>query len=160
VNRNNKGQFKRGHSFIIIPEKVCEICKIKYQPTTNGQKRCGSWYGKTGCSYKYFLEYSKKKRKLQTEREKLNPNYSAIMRDRRLINKYNISQLDYELLVKKQDGKCVICRKDNTLVVDHNHKTGNIRELLCDKCNLGLGNFKDNIELLSNAIMYLKKHGK
>lgn len=62
-----------------------------------------------------------------------------------------------------QDGKCAICGKgpggmSNTkkrLVVDHNHKTGKIRGLLCGSCNIGLGHFKDNVEILKSAIKYL-----
>jgi hypothetical protein len=45
------------------------------------------------------------------------------------------------------------------LVVDHNHKTDNIRELLCYLCNVGLGSFKDDEGRLKNAIAYLRKHG-
>jgi predicted transcriptional regulator YheO len=51
------------------------------------------------------------------------------------------------------EGKCPSGRK---LAVDHDHKSGLIRGLLCINCNKGLGNFKDNIELISKAIEYLK----
>ena len=44
------------------------------------------------------------------------------------------------------------------LVVDHCHKTGKIRGLICDSCNVGLGRFKDNIDNLKNAIKYLEKN--
>lgn len=159
--RNEKGQFKRGHNYIIIPEKICISCGNKYQPTTNGQKRCGSMDKKIGCSYQYFLEYVKEKRKLQTIREKQNPEYSIIMRDRRLKNKYNISQEDYKMLVEKQNKKCLICLDEcDSLRIDHCHNNGHIRGLLCDSCNLGLGKFKDNVESLKNAIKYLEKNGK
>lgn len=43
------------------------------------------------------------------------------------------------------------------LSVDHNHKTGAVRGLLCNGCNMGLGRFEDNIEWLQNAIDYLIK---
>jgi hypothetical protein len=59
-----------------------------------------------------------------------------------------------------QNGLCYICQSDNNgrlLAVDHDHITGNIRHLLCINCNLGLGNFKDNQELLIKAVLYLKE---
>ncbi|MDR2684610.1 MAG: endonuclease VII domain-containing protein [Prevotellaceae bacterium] len=61
---------------------------------------------------------------------------------------------------------CPICKKSSipyvtaNLVIDHNHETGNARDWICDSCNTGLGRFKDNIELMNEAIKYLKKHSK
>ncbi|MDR1985050.1 MAG: endonuclease VII domain-containing protein [Prevotellaceae bacterium] len=61
---------------------------------------------------------------------------------------------------------CPICKKSSipyvtaNLVIDHNHETGNAREWICDSCNTGLGRFKDNIELMNEAIKYLKRHAK
>ena len=65
--------------------------------------------------------------------------------------------IDYEAL--KIEGTCEICLNyefGRRLCRDHNHKTGAQRGLLCTNCNLGLGNFKDNPELLLRAIEYLK----
>ncbi len=79
------------------------------------------------------------------------------------LKKYGLTIRRYENLLKKQNNRCRICNEINTygpwrdkLVVDHCHKTGKVRGLLCDKCNKGLGQFNDNIELLQNAIKYLK----
>lgn len=61
---------------------------------------------------------------------------------------------------------CPICKKASipgvtaNLVIDHDHKTGNAREWICDSCNTGLGRFKDNIELMQEVIKYLKKYNK
>ena len=68
---------------------------------------------------------------------------------------------DYTNLSELQDNKCAICKEDAStnkrrLAVDHCHKTGNVRGLLCGKCNTALGKFKDDIEILQNAINYLK----
>ena len=71
----------------------------------------------------------------------------------------------YDFLADGQKHKCAICNKSPTygrhkyprkLAIDHDHKTGKIRGLLCRSCNLGLGYFKDDIELLKNSILYLK----
>ena len=42
--------------------------------------------------------------------------------------------------------------------IDHDHRTGKIRQLLCHYCNCGLGSFEDNVERLNKAVEYLKKH--
>src|SRR4051812_28703325 len=64
-------------------------------------------------------------------------------------------------LTKKQDGLCAICDEQFSFkrkrVVDHNHKNGDIRGLLCYSCNIGLGVFQDNCGLLYRAIVYLSK---
>lgn len=58
--------------------------------------------------------------------------------------------------LKSSIKQCVICGVETTkLVVDHCHKTGSIRGLLCTNCNLGLGHFKDDPLLLEFAIQYL-----
>lgn len=79
------------------------------------------------------------------------------------------SEDDYLLMLENQDFKCAICKivskklSSNgvtlkSLCVDHNHKTGKIRELLCDHCNQGIGHFRDSIPIMESAIIYLKKH--
>ena len=63
---------------------------------------------------------------------------------------------DVDLLELKSSTKeCVICGDTGPLVVDHDHKTGQIRGLLCNHCNRGLGHFRDSPELLEFARMYL-----
>ncbi len=63
-------------------------------------------------------------------------------------------------MIIDQENKCAICKDEfeNTrdAHLDHNHKTGISRLVLCSNCNTGLGLFKDNIELLQVAIQYLK----
>jgi hypothetical protein len=57
--------------------------------------------------------------------------------------------------LKSEVQECVICGDTGPLVVDHDHKTGQIRGILCNHCNRGLGHFRDNPELLEFARMYL-----
>lgn len=82
---------------------------------------------------------------------------------------YGITLEDYNTLLLNQDGLCAICSKPESvnrvdtifsLSVDHNHKTGEVRGLLCGKCNRALGNFFDSTELLQNAIKYLSGGNK
>lgn len=82
-----------------------------------------------------------------------------------LKNEYSISLFDYNEMFIKQNGCCFIFginQKDlkRKLAVDHCHKTGKIRSLLCILCNIGLGSFKDNLNNLEKAIEYLKSHKK
>lgn len=76
---------------------------------------------------------------------------------------YNLTNLDYNRMFEQQEGKCLICGKHQSefkrrFNVDHDHKTGKIRGLLCFKCNTGIGRFNDNILLLESAIKYLEKY--
>lgn len=79
---------------------------------------------------------------------------------------FNLSWEQYTNLFNEQDGKCAICNKDiylaatdknKTAHVDHCHKTGKIRGLLCARCNHGLGVFEDDIEVLQGTINYLQE---
>lgn len=79
---------------------------------------------------------------------------------------YNIEITTYYELYKKQNGVCAICQcpetakhkngKTKRLAVDHCHKTGKVRGLLCVRCNMGIGVFKDSTNLLILAIKYIK----
>lgn len=76
------------------------------------------------------------------------------------VHKYdNFSWEDFEKLVAEQDGKCLICGRQlwYALHIDHDHKTGRVRGLLCPTCNKGLGHFKDDPELLAKAVGYLSE---
>lgn len=71
---------------------------------------------------------------------------------------HGISIEDFERMYAEQAGLCAICGEgvvNKNCHVDHNHKTGKVRGLLCSKCNTGLGLFCDNSELLIRAAKYL-----
>lgn len=79
---------------------------------------------------------------------------------------YGISSAKYDEMSEAQDHKCKICGnpenvvirgKTISLAVDHCHETGDVRGLLCSKCNQGLGCFKDSPDLLAEAIKYLNE---
>ena len=78
-----------------------------------------------------------------------------------LKTRYGITLFKYNEMLEKQNHKCIICGNSIfdkvNVAVDHDHITGKIRGLLCKNCNWGLGNFRDNTELLNNAIKYLKE---
>lgn len=71
---------------------------------------------------------------------------------------YGLGGGEFDRLVESQGGKCLICDvvPNTRLAVDHSHENGRVRGLLCSKCNLGLGCFKDNPQFLTRAAEYLK----
>ena len=66
-------------------------------------------------------------------------------------------------IINNHSGFCDICGTDSpgfgrkNFCIDHNHSTGSVRGMLCQKCNIGIGNFNDSPELLNKAIRYLTK---
>lgn len=78
------------------------------------------------------------------------------------LKKYNLTLETYNSLVDQQMGKCRICSlpptagRGKAFHVDHCHRTGKVRGLLCNYCNVALGHFKDNTEILKAAIRYLE----
>lgn len=104
------------------------------------------------------LYYAKNaKRILERRREwyKKNPHK---LREYQLRQNFGLSLAEYERMREEQGGVCAICKLVvRVLVVDHSHKEGHIRGLLCHKCNSGLGYFIDSTENMESAIIYLKK---
>ena len=76
--------------------------------------------------------------------------------------RYGISPDQYWDLFQSQKGKCKICgyepEGDEYLHIDHDKETGEIRGLLCSKCNKGIGLFYEKTKNLENAIKYLKEN--
>jgi hypothetical protein len=82
--------------------------------------------------------------------------------------RYGITLAGYNALLEKQGGVCAICHqpqrethkngKAYMLAVDHDHSTGKVRGLLCNKCNQALGALSDSVTLLQRAIDYLTQH--
>ena len=111
---------------------------------------------------KKYKEDEEYRNKLKEKSKKYNQRKPEIRLKSRL-KKYNLTIEGYNNILEKQNYKCAICGSDvpnttatNRFYVDHNHKTGKVRGLLCTKCNMGIGQFNDDIELLKKAIEYLE----
>jgi len=77
-------------------------------------------------------------------------------RESHLRRRYGIGQVAFDELLAAQEGRCAICGAADPEHLDHDHRTGWVRGILCFNCNGGLGQFRDSPELLAGAITYLK----
>jgi hypothetical protein len=138
------------------------------------RKRWGKWVEAKG---KRSPEAYARKIKLLTEKYRNDPVHRAKVLARRnelyatrpenraakkndwLKCKYGITLMQYQQMYAMQLGVCAICfrpeSEDKMLAVDHDHESGVVRGLLCQQCNMGLGKFKDDPEVLANAIKYV-----
>lgn len=115
-------------------DKNCPTCSVKYTPKAPSQKYCS-----TGCKGK-------------------NAYYTR---------NYGITETQYEAKKLIQKNRCMICGSEGfcigknghteKLVVDHDHKTGKVRGLLCHNCNRALGLLQDSVEVITKAAEYLKQ---
>ena len=74
--------------------------------------------------------------------------------------RYGLTPEQFKEMVATQGGACAICRKVplEILRVDHDHVTGQVRALLCRKCNTGIGFLGDSVQSVTKALMYLRHH--
>lgn len=75
---------------------------------------------------------------------------------------YGLSKLEYNIILAAQNNSCAICEThisqlNRGLFVDHDHTTGQVRGLLCQNCNTGIGMLKDDVKLLQNAVWYFEQ---
>ena len=127
--------------------KVCSCCK---------ETKALELFSKHKSNKDGYRKVCKACRSLQEgERYRNNPDKTRDTTYKRL---YGLSLHDYNNLVDKQQSLCKICSKPfQKLYVDHCHQTGEVRGLLCSKCNLGLGQYDDRPDLLRQAALYLEK---
>ena len=145
-------------------EKICPMCKIsknlsEYTKDKNGRKD-RTTYCKKCCK----IRWNKNKERNTATHKTYILNNPEKIKDTYLKHTYGITLEEYNKFLEQQKGLCAICNRPETrkrknkqpvLSVDHDHKTKEVRGLLCNKCNIGLGGFEDNKEFLKNAIKYI-----
>lgn len=96
--------------------------------------------------------------------KELNPDRSRAISDRYVLKGYGLTPEAYDALSVAQGGRCAICGSTDTghkrakrLFVDHCHRTGAVRGLLCNRCNTMLGNAADSSDRLRAAAAYLER---
>jgi Recombination endonuclease VII len=87
----------------------------------------------------------------------------ACRNEKAILDRHGLTKSEKEAMLIAQSYRCAICdchqsEIKHILSVDHCHKTGKIRGLLCPECNLGIGKFQDNVKFLKAAAQYLAKH--
>lgn len=153
-----------------IQRKKCSSCKKELTTldfTKDKSRKSGLKYICKLCASSFAKSWNdnNKKRRSITYKEwtKHNKEHRAAYR---VLKKYGLSSELWIEMKKSQDYCCAICGIHESkmgkrgLVVDHNHKTGTIRALLCNPCNMAIGQMKENIETFKNAVKYLEKFNK
>lgn len=130
-------------------------------------ERCGSAYVKSRSSQKFCKEPACAARRDQERRQKWREGKAAendwgtpyaYQQDWALRKKYGITLNEWLAMVDAADGKCEICGEaEDTLCVDHDHDTGQVRGVLCRKCNRSIGQLGDTAEHLRAALRYLER---
>lgn len=143
---------------------TCRICKCN-KPFTNFSKRPNSKTGyRTECKPCLYVQRKKQPNFGRWHKEN-KKRLSQYNRERTLKRYHNITIEDYNNMLEAQHGACAICKTyafmgiGKKAHVDHCHKTGKIRGLLCNLCNVGLGAFRDSPEVMMLAANYLVNNG-
>lgn len=151
--------------------KLCKDCQ-KVKPTSDFHKayltqageqryfnhcklcariRANKWYHDN-------IDYARERaRRVQQERRDAGLNQER-EKWHKVFKKYGLTREQWEWLWDRQEGRCATCQIDLVLIkvcVDHDHRTDEVRGLLCNECNHGLGKFKDNPETIMRAAEYL-----
>jgi len=179
---------KRAHNRVFRLEIVCQGCGVTVVGSSEKRKYCSRQCGNKHRAEEiraYHREYhrahsDKKNARSRRFREE---NYET-NRERRLLwyqgnreevlmadksRRYGFTKEKYLSELGTRNGLCDLCGEPQlpnkhgkvpVLVVDHDHVTGAVRGFLCSRCNLALGGFRDNVEIMTKAIEYIQREGR
>lgn len=127
--------------FPISGRKVCFVCKTDKDLSEFTQYADGHYHSYCNeCKKETFRKYQK-----------------TVGR----FSRYGLTKEEYEKRYDAQDGKCAICHEHfEILCIDHEHNSSNIRGLLCRQCNAAIGALREDVNIVENALTYLKKSGE
>lgn len=174
-----------GHDMDEMVGVTCSRCKETKPATAFGKDKrkvngLSSWC-KPCCSYAASRWARNNRQRADETRRRLRDGWSPERKEQELAKRrqrdaarkdhlvawrrqyfYGLSSEDYANLLLAQGGQCAICHADQPggrhgWNVDHDHKTGRVRGLLCRACNMSLGGFKDDVEILLSAVRYLEE---
>lgn len=149
-------------SSVRVGMTLCPVCeKVVPIPPKGRQVYCTP-----ACRSAHFFArnrdqmnaYAREKRKRYKQE---NPEYWKRKQRRDQLAQYGWDLEMYDVTYRAVEGRCPICLNTfppegrNGLVIDHCHKTGKVRGLLCMRCNAGLGNFNDDPEVVTRALLWL-----
>lgn len=154
--------------------KICKSCKkqkdIKEFRFIR-QNKNGTFLYKARCEDCYNYHYREKyRKKSSTERSQIYKKRIEGLsfedkKSQRLKYRFGLTMEEYENMLLSQNNKCYLCDKDfkgkgayQNANIDHDHKTGKIRKLLCARCNQALGLLDEDENLLKKMVVYLREH--
>lgn len=130
----------------------CKWCHSLFTPKNSIQVLCSA-----ACR-------SKEKQHLKKLKPKTTNPKKQKEKNKRNFDRYGITEEQFNAMYEEQQGKCFICGIEaeasvkNTLFIDHCHKSGKVRKLLCHGCNCALGYFKDDPTVLRKAAEYVEQY--
>ena len=138
----------------------CKQCvkETQAQSRKDDPKKHSEWSKKS-----YYKDHIKNKKRINESTKKWYKNHpekhESLQLDDKL-RRYGLTRAEYDNLLLKQNFECAICHKSQhdmsqSLSIDHDHKTGRVRGLLCSPCNFAIGHLRDSVELALNAAKYL-----
>jgi Autographiviridae endonuclease VII len=134
--------------------KTCARCKAKKPLSEFSERKTGTYRISSWC--KECLKFVARK-----NWHALSPEHKRkrllVGKNRRLLRMYGISLDELSRLIERQHGRCAICDgvlKENPSI-DHCHKQGKVRGILCNPCNVSLGLLKESPDVLERARDYL-----
>lgn len=145
----------------------CNKCKRKKLPSEFSRSKNKSAWCRSCCSKnakKWRVANIERARAFDRDRQnrQRTPEGKEWARFYRWLTRHGLRPDDYGALFEAQGGKCAICKArpqpGKFLHIDHDHKTGLVRGLLCRGCNMGLGCFQDNTSSLYEAVDYVTKY--
>ena len=166
-------------------KKRCEGCAVdkkneysrKYSISPAGRKSQSKWREENKDQQQEYRDRNREKRYAHNQKPEVKKRISIKMKEynqrpevkeRRIVHGWkklgikNMTMEEYNRMFKDQNGCCAICGRHRdefprNLSVDHDHETGKARGLLCGDCNIALGGFKDNMDLLASAVSYMSQ---
>ncbi len=134
----------------------CKACRRAYALQYNAAHKDA----RNAASRRYHQEHKERER-VRNAAYHARPDVKTRKRERDL-GRYGVTLAEYDAMLEAQGGACAICGKapgeeGRRLAVDHDHETGEVRGLLCGKCNQGIGCLQDSAELARRAMMYLQE---
>ena len=140
-----------------VKPKPCKACSLIFEPSCGGNFYCKS------C----VVEVKRQKHAAsQRTWRSANPALHAANKANHDLKRFGLTLDDYFSMLESQGGGCAVCRTKSPrgrgvtrpFAVDHCHRSGKVRALLCHRCNGALGMVSDSKETLHRLISYLQEH--
>lgn len=136
---------------------VCSKCKRDLPESSFSKKSSSKSRGYSYSCKQCHNEYNRTKWYVKNAESQKKANRTWKAKNKTKVYAYKYGLTEEQLLELLAHGKCEVCGSTEDLCIDHCHDTGIVRGLLCSSCNKGLGFFKDDPVLLTEAIKYLHK---